>query len=156
MIPQGVLESQTALFGTSLSAGGYRCMVPGMSGLLRWARPCVVALLTVALVLGINGLEGAIHSVHHLPAPVESNAHDHSGHGHDTERGAPVPGTEEPCPVAAAASHIAATAVEVPPGVIPLAATAVFLTLGSPDAPRIAWREPGSGRAPPFVRSLPS
>lgn len=124
-------------------------MVPAMLGLFRSARPLVVTLLAVALVLGINGLEGAIHSAHHLPAPVGT-------HGHDPQRGAPVPGTEEPCAVAAAASHIAATAVEEPPALVPVPAVVELDALGAPNAPRIAWREPGSGRAPPLVHSLPS
>src|SRR5438552_2806550 len=69
MIPHPVMESQTTLDGTSLSVARYRCMVPAMSGLLRSARPCVVALLAAALVVGINGFEGAIHSVHHSLVP---------------------------------------------------------------------------------------
>jgi len=39
-----------------------------MAGALGSARSCVAAFLTLALMLGMNGLEGAIHSVHHLPA----------------------------------------------------------------------------------------
>ena len=131
-------------------------MVPAMSGLFRSARPLVVTLLAVALVLVINGLEGAIHSAHHLPAPVETHGQVDPGHRHDPQRGAPVPGTEEPCAVAAAASHIAATAVEAPPALVPVPAALELVALGAPNAPRIAWREPGSGRAPPLVRSLPS
>src|SRR5438067_2174947 len=49
MIPHPVMESQTTLDGTSLSVARYRCMVPAMSGLLRSARPCVVALLAAAV-----------------------------------------------------------------------------------------------------------
>jgi hypothetical protein len=122
-------------------------MVPAMSGLLRSARPCVVALLTLTLVLGINGFVGAIHSVHHLP--VQAHAHDEQG-------GAPADTPDETCPVAAAASHIAATAVEPPPVLGPGSALSRLGTPGLEDTPRIAWREPGSGRAPPLVRSLPS
>lgn len=122
-------------------------MVPAMSGLLRSARPCVVALLTLALVLGINGFVGAIHSVHHLPA--QSQAHDEQG-------GAPADTPDETCPVAAAASHIAATAVEPPPVLGPVSVSARLGTPGLEDALRRASREPGSGRAPPAPRSLPS
>ena len=95
MIPHGIMESQTRLPGTSLNAGGYKCMVPAMSGLLRSARPCVVVLLTLALVLGINGFVGAIHSVHHLPAPVETHAHG----AHDHGPGKPDPAPDPSCPL---------------------------------------------------------
>jgi hypothetical protein len=122
-------------------------MVPAMAGLLRSARPCVVALLTLALVLGINGFVGAIHSVHHLPAQA---------HAHDEQGGGPGGTPDETCPVAAAASHIAATAVEPPPVLGPVSALARLGTPGLEGAPRIAWREPGSGRAPPSPRSLAS
>lgn len=122
-------------------------MVPAMSGLLRSPRPCVVALLTSALVLGINGFVGAIHSVHHLPAQAQA---------HDEQGGAPAGAPDETCPVAAAASHIVATAVEPPPVLGPVSPSARLRTPGLRDAPRLAWREPGSGRAPPSPRSLPS
>jgi len=150
------MESQTTLDGTSLSVAGYRCMVPAMSGLLRSARPLVVALLAAALVLGVNGFDGAIHSVHHLPAPVEVHAHDFAGRGHDDQNDSPDRATEEPCSVAAAASHAPATAVE-PPTVLAAGPTALELVaLGAPDSPGTAWREPGSGRAPPLLRRISS
>jgi hypothetical protein len=156
MIPHGVMESQTRLRGTSLSTGSYRCMVPAMSGLLRSARPGVVALLTFVLVLGINGLLGAIHSVHHLPTPLEARSHDTQGHGHGGQAPAPAGAPDETCPVAAAALHLAATAVAGPPVPAPLTAEAELEAAGPQDAPRAAWREPGSGRAPPSLRSLSS
>lgn len=132
-------------------------MVPAMSGLLRSARPCVVALLTTALVLGINGFVGAIHSVHHLPALAESPHHDAPGHGHeDDERGAPTSAPEEPCPVAAAALHLAATAVAAPPALEPSPAQAELAASGTPATPRAAWREPARDRAPPSARPLSS
>jgi hypothetical protein len=127
-------------------------MVPAMSGLLRSARPCVAALLTTALVLGINGFVGAIHSVHHLPAPVETHAHAAHGHGHGKQ--APTP--DETCPVAAAALHLAAAEVEALPVLDPSPIDAELVAPGAQDALRAAWREPGSGRAPPSLRSLPS
>ena len=163
MIPHRVMESQTSLPGTSWSAGGYRCMVPAMSGLLRWARPCVVALLTLVLVLGINGFGGAIHSVHHLPAPATAHAHDAESHGHgaqDHNHGQPSPapgGASDPsCPVAAAALHLAAAEVAALPALDAWPAEAELAASRRQDAPRQASREPGSGRAPPSVRSTAS
>ena len=131
-------------------------MVPAMSGLLRSSRPCVAALLTTALVLGINGFAGAIHSVHHLPAPVETRSHDAHGHGHGEQAPAPASTPDETCPVAATALHLAATEVEALPVLDPSPADAGLVAPGAQDAPRAAWREPGSGRAPPSLRSLPS
>jgi hypothetical protein len=127
-----------------------------MSGLLRSARPCVVALLTLALVLGINGFLGAIHSVHHLPALAESHSHDAHGHGHGEQAPAPAGTPDETCPVAAAALHLAAIAVAALPVLDPSPLDAKLVAPGAPGAPRAAWREPGSGRAPPSLRSLPS
>ena len=122
-------------------------MVPAMSDLLRSARLFVLGTSCLALVLGINGLEGAIHSVHHLPEQA---------HAHDERGGAPANTLDETCPIAGAASHFAATAVEPPPVLGPVSALARLGTPGLEGAPRIAWREPGSGRAPPSLRSLPS
>jgi hypothetical protein len=135
-------------------------MVPAMSGLLRSARPCVVALLTLALVLGINGFVGAIHSVHHLPAPVETHAHGahdwgHDG-GHDQSDPAPAGAPDESCPVAAAALHLAATEVAALPPLDPSPAKPELVAPRQPDKPRLAWRQPGSGRSPPSLRSLAS
>jgi hypothetical protein len=131
-------------------------MVPAMSGLLRSVRPCVVALLTTALVLGINGFVGAIHSVHHLPGPVETHSRDAHGHAHGEQAPAPAGTPDENCPVAAAALHLAATAVAALPVLAPSPAEGELVTPAQQDAPRAAWRQPGSGRAPPFLRSLPS
>jgi hypothetical protein len=127
-------------------------MVPAMSGLLRSARPCVVALLTTALVFGINGFVGAIHSVHHLPAPVETHAHGAHNGGH----GQPDPAPAESCPVEAAALHLAATEVAALPVLAPSPAEAELVAPRHPSKPRLAWRQPGSGRAPPSLRSLAS
>ena len=127
-----------------------------MSGLLRSARPCVAALLTLAFVLGINGFVGAIHSVHHLPAPVETRSHDAHGHGRGEQAPAPAGTPDGTCPVAAAALHLAATEVEALPGLNPSPIDAELVAPGAQDAPRVAWRETGSGRAPPSLRSLPS
>jgi hypothetical protein len=115
-----------------------------------------VALLATALVIGVNGFEGAIHSVHHLPAPVQAPAHDYTGHGHDEQGDSPLPATEEPCSLAAGASHGSATAAESP--VVPaMEPTALELVAqGAPDPPRTAWRKPGSGRAPPSLRRVSS
>lgn len=127
-----------------------------MLGLLRSARPCVTALLSLALVLGINGFVGAIHSVHHLPASVETRSHDTNGHGHGKQAPAPASAPDETCPVAAAALHLAATAVAAPPVLDPAPAEAELAAPGRQVAPRAAWREPGSGRAPPPLHSLAS
>lgn len=132
-------------------------MVPAMSGLFRSARPCVAALLTLALVLGINGFVGAIHSVHHLPALALSHDHHAAGQGREHgERGAPAGSPDETCPVAAAALQLAGAAVETPPALGPSPARATLVTLGRQNKPRAAWREPARGRAPPSLRSLPS
>jgi hypothetical protein len=127
-------------------------MVPAMSGLLRSARPCVVVLLTLALVLGINGFVGAIHSVHHLPAPVETHAHG----AHDHGPGKPDPAPDPSCPLAAAALYLAATEVAAPPVLKPAPAEAELVAPRQQDKPRLAWRQPGSGRAPPSLHSLAS
>jgi hypothetical protein len=127
-----------------------------MSGLLRPARPCVVAILTLALVLGVNGFVGAIHSVHHLPAPVETRSHDARDRGHGEQAPAPAGTPDQACPVAAAALHLGATDLEALPVLDPSLIDAGLVVPGAQDALRAAWREPGSGRAPPSLRSLPS
>jgi hypothetical protein len=127
-----------------------------MSGLLRSARPSIAALLAVAFVLGINGFDGAIHSAHHLPAAVETHEHDAHDRGHGQPDPAPAGAPDESCPVAAAALHLAATAAEALPALAPSPVDTELIALEPQDAPRSAWRGPGSGRAPPFVRSLAS
>ena len=131
-------------------------MVPGMSGPLRSARPCLVAVLTTALVLGINGFVGAIHSVHHLPAPVETHADGAHEHGDGKPDAAPAGAPDPGCPVAAAALHLAATEVAALPPLAPSADEAELVAARPQNAPRQASQEPGSGRAPPSIRSLPS
>lgn len=134
-------------------------MVPGMSVLLRWAGPAVVTLVTAALVLGINGFMGAIHSVHHLAFPVEPQEHAAHDRGHDGRHGqtdpAPADSPSESCPVAAAALHLTATDVGGLPAVEPSRAEATSGTPRPQGAPRQAFREPGAGRAPPSFRSTP-
>jgi hypothetical protein len=131
-------------------------MVAAMSGLPRAAQRSLVALLTLAFVLGVNGLVGAIHSVHHLPAPAKALAHDAHGHGHDEQDPTPTGAPQDTCPVAAAALHLAGTAVEAPPAFDPSPAEATLVALGSQDSPHATWREPARGRAPPSRGSLPS
>jgi hypothetical protein len=131
-------------------------MVTAVSGLLRSVRPCVVALLTTALVLGVNGFVGAIHSVHHLPAPVETHAHGVHDNGHGQPDPAPAGAPDESCPVAAAALHLAATQVAALPALDPSPAEAELVAPRQQDKPRLAWRGPGSGRAPPSLHSLAS
>jgi hypothetical protein len=125
-----------------------------MSRLIRMCRASAAALLAAALVIGVNGFEGAIHSVHHLSAPVD--AHDVASHGHDDQHDSPVSETEKPCSVAAAASQASATSVEGPATAAPVATALGLVTLRAPDPVRTAWREPGSGRAPPSIRSASS
>ena len=145
---------------------GYRCMVPAMSRLIRMCRVSASALLAAALVIGVNGLDGAIHSVHHLPAPVDAHAHDVTSDSHHEQHesvpgtppasGTPASRTEVPCSVAAAASQASATSVEPPATPAPVATALGLVALGAPDPVRTAWREPGSGRAPPSIRSASS
>ena len=129
-----------------------------MSDLSRWARPCVVALLTIALVLGINGFVGAIHSVHHLPAPAVAHTDTEGSQGHEHDEPGPTPagGPQESCPVAAAALHLVATAIEAPQGLQLAPAEAELVAFGSRAAPRAAWQAPARGRAPPSSCPLPS
>jgi hypothetical protein len=132
-----------------------------MSRLIRMCRASAAALLAAALVIGVNGFEGAIHSVHHLPAPVDAHAHDVTSDRHDEQPGSPVSGTptsgkEVPCSIAAAASQASATSVEPPATPAPVATAFGLVALGAPDPVRTAWREPGSGRAPPSIRRASS
>ena len=133
-------------------------MVPAMTGPIRRARPFVVAVLTVALVLGINGFVGAIHSVHHLPAlaPAHTDTHDSQGHEHDRQGQTPGGGAQESCPVAAAALHLAATAIDALPDLLLPPDGADLVTIGPQEAPRADWRLPARGRAPPFPGPLSS
>lgn len=125
-------------------------MVAAMPSLVRRAQLGLVTLLALTLVFGINGLEGAIHSVHHLPVPEA--AHPHETDGDDNEQnGAP----EEPCQVAAAAAHTAAVAVEALPVIGPSTAEAQLVPFRPKDRPDLEWREPARGRAPPFSLPLP-
>src|SRR5262249_46870049 len=154
-------ESNDRRGGTSLSVAGYRCMVPAMSRPIRMCRVSATALLAAALVIGVNGSGGRIHSGHHLPAPVDAHAHDVTSNGHDERPGSPVSGTpasgtEIPCSVAAAASQASATSVEPPATPVPVATVLALVALGAPDPVLTAWREPGSGRAPPSIRSASS
>src|SRR5262245_7605276 len=124
-------ESNDRVRGTSLSVAGYRCMVPAMSRLIRMCRASAAALLAAALVIGVNGFEGAIHSVHHLPAPVGAHEHDVTSDGHDVQQDSPVSGTpasstDVPCSVAAAASQASATSVEPPATPAPVATALGF------------------------------
>ena len=113
-----------------------------MSGLLRSARPAVVALLTLALVLGVNGFAGA-DPLGPPPAPARAPAHDHDGHdgahdgGHDQPDSAPAQTPDESCPVAAAALHLAAAEVAALPALDP-----------SPAGPELVAAEV-AGRAAP-------
>lgn len=122
-----------------------------MSALLRGARPCFVALLAVTLVVGINGFLGAVHSVHHLPETELAHPHEADAHEKD-----PAPTSEETCQVAVAAAHSVAIETEALPLIGASTAEAGRAPAGTPDAPRLPWREPSPGRAPPASSPLPS
>ena len=125
-----------------------------MSGAVRWIRPSLVTLMTVSLVLGVYGFDGAIHSVHHLVASdaLHQQDVDDSEGDHGTSGGDP----EQACHVAAAASHAAATLVDVLPVVGPASMDARLLLLAMRDVPRSAWTDSHRGRAPPSSRPLSS
>ena len=131
-------------------------MVRAMADLLRWARPGSAALLTLAL--GINGFVGAIHSVHHLPAPGAARTHtdDSQSHRHDGQDPTPAGAQQGTCPVATAVLHLAAIVIEGHAGLERSPAGAELVALGPREAPRAAWREPARGRAPPSRHPLPS
>jgi hypothetical protein len=128
-----------------------------MAGLLRSARPALAALLTLALVVGVNGFTGAVHSAHHSPALAQ--AHEHGAHdgGHDRGHGqpdtTPARTPDESCPVADAALHLAAAEVAALPALDFSPAEPGLVAAQLVDAPSLASREPGSGRAPPSLQS---
>ena len=89
------------------------CTVAAMLGAVRWIQTSIATLMTVSLMFGVYGFDGAIHSVHHLLASdalrhqdVDDNEDDHGTSGADDEQA---------CHVAATASHAAATLVDVLP-----------------------------------------
>ena len=126
-----------------------------MSCLFQSIRPGVVTLLALALLLGINGFEGAMHSVHHLPPIAMTHAAEADSHeGGQNE--APPGATGESCQVAAAASHLAAIVVEALPVIGPSTAESPLVVLGLQDSPRLMQGKPAHERAPPSPRSLPS
>ena len=129
-------------------------MVAGMSGLLRPTRPGVVTLLALALLLGMNGLDGAIHSVHHLSPLMMTHVGEADGH-EDGQNEVPNGTAEESCHVAAAASHLAAIVVEEAlPAIGPSTAESPMVVLGRPGASRVTQGKPAHPRAPPSLRSL--
>jgi len=129
-------------------------MVAAMSSLLRPARPGVVTLLALALLLGMNGLDGAVHSVHHLSSSWM--AHVAAAESHEDEQNeVPVGATEESCHVAAAASHLAAIEVEALSIMGPSTAVSPLVVGGPQDTSRLAQGKPAHERAPPSLRSRP-
>lgn len=130
-------------------------MVTAMSSLLRSARPGVVTLLALALLLGMNGLEGAIHSVHHISPMGAAHAAEADSH-EDGQNEAPAGATEGSCHLAAAASHLAAIVVEALPVIGPSTAESPMVVPGPQDSPRLTQGKPAHERAPPSLRSLPS
>ena len=130
-------------------------MVAAMSPLFRLARPGALTLLALALLLGMNGLEGAIHSVHHLSSVAMIHGAEADSHA-DGQSEAPTGATGESCQVAAAASHLAAIVVEALPVIGQSTAESPLVVLGLQDSPRLMQGKPAHERAPPAPRSLPS
>ena len=125
-----------------------------MLGAVRRIQPSIVTLMTVSLMFGVYGFDGAIHSVHHLLASdalhqqdVDDSEGDHGTSGADLEQA---------CHVATAASHAAATLVDVLPVVGPASMDARLLLLAMRDMPRSAWTDSHRDRAPPSSRLLSS
>ena len=123
-----------------------------MLGAVRWIQPSIVTLMTVSFLFGVYGFDGAIHSVHHLLASdalrqqdVDDSEDDHGTSGADSEQA---------CHVAAAASHAAATLVDVLPVVGLTSMGTRLLFLGTRTVPRFGWTDPHRGRAPPASRPL--
>jgi len=129
-------------------------MVAAMSSLLRSARPGVVTLLALAILLGMNGLDGAVHSVHHLSSIWMAHVAEAEGH-EDEQNEVPVGATEESCLVAAAASHLAAIEVETLSVIGPSTAESPMVVRGPQDTSRLTQGEPAHERAPPSLRSRP-
>ena len=129
-------------------------MVAAMLGAVRWIQPSIVTLMTVSLMFGVYGFDGAIHSVHHLLASdsLHQQDTDDSEGDHGTSGADPA----QACHVAAAASHAAATLVDVLPVVGPASMDARLLLLAMRDVPRSAWTDSHRGRAPPSSRLLSS
>ena len=130
-------------------------MVAAMSSVLRPGRPGVVTLLALALLLGMNGLDGAIHSVHHLSSIWMAHIAEAEGH-EDEQNEVPVGATEESCHVAAAVSHLAAIEVEALPVIGPSTAENPMVVRGPQDTSRLTQGKPAHERAPPSLRSRPS
>jgi len=129
-------------------------MVAAMLGAVRRIQPSIVTLMTVSLMFGVYGFDGAIHSVHHLLASdalrqqdVDDSEDDHGTSGADPEQA---------CHVAAAASHATATLVDVLPVVGLTSMDTRLLFLGTRTVPRFGWTDPHRGRAPPSSRLLSS
>src|SRR5215471_13313763 len=154
MIPHALGRSQSALPRTPFEHGVLGCMVAAMLGAVRWIQPSIVAMMTMSLMVGLYGFDGAIHSVHHLLASdalrqqdVGDSEDDHGTSGADAEQA---------CHVAAAASHAAAALVDVPPVVGPASMDARLLLFATRAVPRFGWTDPHRGRAPPSSRLLSS
>jgi hypothetical protein len=103
----------------------------------------------------MNGLDGAIHSVHHLSPLMMTHVAEADGH-EDGQNEVPVGTAEESCHVAAAASQLAAIVVEALPAIGPSTAESPMVVLGPPASLRVPQGKPAHQRAPPSLRSLPS
>src|SRR5215475_6257416 len=152
MIPHALGRSQSALRRTPFEHRVLGCMVAVMLGAVRWIQLSIVTLMTVSLLFGVYGFDGAIHSVHHLLASdaLRQQDVDDSEDDHGTSAADP----EQACHVAAAASHAAATLVDVLPVVDPASMDARLLLLATVAVPRLGWTDLHRGRAPPASRPL--
>jgi len=127
-------------------------MVTAMRGALRWIQPFLVTLLTASLMLGVYGLDGAIHSAHHL-LPSDALHQQDVDDGED-DHGASGADQEQACHVAAAASHAADSVVGMLPVVSPAPMETRPLLLATRAVLRLVWTDPHRGRAPPPSRLL--
>jgi len=127
-------------------------MLIAMRGAVRWIQPSLVTLLTASLMLGVYGFDGAIHSVHHLLA--SDALHQQGVDDSEDDHGAADADPKQACHVAAAASHAADTVLDMLPAVSPASMDARLLLLATRAEPRLVWRDPHRGRAPPSSRLL--
>src|SRR5215470_5022861 len=154
MIPHAIGRSQSPLPRTPFEDGVLGCMVAAMLGAVRWIQPSIVTLMTVSLMFGVYGFDGAIHSVHHLLAP--DALHQPDVDDSEDDHGTSAADAEQACHVAGAASHAAATLVDVLPVVGPASMDARLLLFGTRTVPRVGWTDSHHVRAPPSSRLLSS
>jgi hypothetical protein len=120
-------------------------MLAAMSRLVRLLRPCLLTGVLLTLVLGINGLDGAIHSVHHLAPPSHADEPLH----HEENPGPSGGATTATCDLATAVAQLTAAEVQTLPEIGSSLARLAGMVVTGPDILRSAWVEPARGRAPP-------